>query len=325
MSAEIPVWIAEYQPQIPLPLLVETVNTIFHSFAASSYDRDHPEIHRQLPPLWAQMIAQLPANRSWNILDLGCGTGFEAETLLSRLDDQVIRLTAYDPSPAMIALCRRRLQRFSQVHYCARMDEMPGTAPYNLLVTNSLLHHLPEMAATLAAVLPLMDQDAIWLAGHEPSARFFRNHACQELLAAYRRHRRRTRWLDWKSYWSKLKRLVRGEPLLKTAQVAFDQGLFLKCPTPEAIDRLVDFRVSRSADEDGLADGNTMDLEHIRSQLQQDWDLRWSKTYAFLGPFPVANASSSWARKARELERQFPRDGANFCSVWSRRPETALT
>lgn len=313
---EIPPWLAESAPQVPVGLLVEKVNEIFHSFAARRYDREHPEIHRQLPPIWAEMIDRLPPERAWSVLNMGCGTGFEADVLLNRLGDRVARLTAYDPSLEMITLCRSRLRRFSQVSFCSGIEETYRHGPFNLLLTNSLLHHLPDIEDTMARLLPCLSGDAVWLAGHEPSARFYRNHECMRLFASYRRFRKYAKWLVAGNYTAKMRLLLRRSPLSATADVAFERGLFLKRPSPAVIDRIVDFHVPHSVDD--VAHGRGLDVVTMQRWFQHEWSLHWSKTYSFLGPYPFVKVPGRWMKRAHALEQKFPSDGANVCMVWYR-------
>jgi trans-aconitate methyltransferase len=165
---ETPDWVARFGPRVPLESLVEEVNKIYHSFDAAQYDHEHPEIHEQLPPIWDEMIAQLPHSGPWNVFNLGCGTGFEASQLLGRLGDKVGKLVTYDPSPEMTEICRARLEKFPQVVFSSGLDEVRPHGPYNLLLTNSLLHHLPNIAETIKSLQPSLTSDAVWLAGHEP-------------------------------------------------------------------------------------------------------------------------------------------------------------
>lgn len=311
---EIPDWIAEYGPRVPLEALVEEVNKIFHSFDARQYDREHPEIHQQLPPIWAEMTAQLPHADSWNVLDFGCGTGFEASIVLSALHKKVAKIIAYDPSTEMLAICKTRLANFPQVYFCSRIEEINSHGPFNLLLTNSLLHHLPNIAETIESLIPNLTPNAVWLAGHEPSSRFYRNNECLNLLERYRRYYKYAKWFRLGNYAAKLRMILGLHPLSATANAAYKRGLFSKRPTPSVIDRIVDFHVGHS-----VGDGRGLDLETMESYFQRDWTLHWSKTYSFLGLFDSAGVPSRWAQKASQLERQFPSDGANFCMVWDRK------
>ena len=303
-----PIWLAEFDPQVPIGLLIEKVNEIFHSFAALRYDREHPEIHQQLPPIWTEMIAQLSCDRSWSVLNVGCGTGFEADLLLRKLANNVVKLTAYDPSLEMITICRSRLRDFSQVSFCSRIEEISGHGPFNLLLTNSLLHHLPDIEDTLRSLLPSLSGNSFWLAGHEPSARFYRNHECVQLFARYRRFLQYAKWFVPGNYTAKVRLLLRRSPLSATADTAFRRGLFLKRPSPAVIDRIVDFHVPHSSDD--VSHGHGLDLPTMQSWFQHDWHLLWSKTYSFLGPYLYARTPKRWTKRARMLEQQFPEDGA---------------
>lgn len=314
---DIPSWIERFQPQVPLSSLVEQVNNIYHAFGASQYDREHPEIHRQLPPIWDEMIARLPQGRSWSVLDFGCGTGFEANLLLSRLGEKVAKLIAYDPSSEMIGICRTRLKRFPQAAFCLGMEELHSLGPFNLLITNSLLHHLPKIGETIESLMPTVTSDALWLAGHEPSARFYRNDECLKLLEGYRLYHRRMKWLEFGNYTTKVRMLFGNHPLNATARAAHKRGLFLRVPSSLVIDRIVDFHVAHSVSE--AAEGRGLDIEKMQAAFQRDWVLDWSKTYSFLGPHSYARVPNKWVEKAQLLGSRFPADGANFCTIWKRR------
>jgi SAM-dependent methyltransferase len=99
-----------YQPQLEIAQLVVEVNKLFHKFDAKDYDRQHPEIHQQLPPIWQEMIClaiDVAETSVWRILDFGCGTGFEAEQLIRNMPEgSIAELTCYDPSPEMLACCQ---------------------------------------------------------------------------------------------------------------------------------------------------------------------------------------------------------------------------
>jgi SAM-dependent methyltransferase len=316
MSMQIPEWLAAYEPQVPLESLVVEVNKIFHSFDAASYDFQHPEIHQQLPSIWAEMMTRLPHAGPWNILDLGCGTGFEADVVLRALCNQIVNLTVYDPSPEMIAICKTRLARFSQVTFSSRIEETQSYAPFNLLLTNSLLHHLPVVEQTIEGLLAGLTSDAVWLAGHEPSTRFYRNGRCLDLLQSFRSHRKYTKWLEWRNYATRLRLLLGWHPLTATANAAYGRRLFLKRPGAQVIDRIVDFHVAHSAEE--VMHGRGLDIDILKASFQRDWTLRWEKTYSFLGSFRYAGVPNIWLQRAHQLELEFPRDGANCSMIWER-------
>lgn len=313
---EIPAWLAPYEPQIPLNSLVEEVNKIYHSFDAKHYDREHPEIHQQLPAIWGEMISQLPEEPRWRVLDFGCGTGFEALQVLQKLDRKIERLVVYDPSPEMLGKCKQRLHGFPIVSFQEQLEPALAQGSFDLLLTNSLLHHLPDLEQTISFLLPALDPHAYWLAGHEPSARFYHNSECVRLLENYSKYRKIAKWFKPGSYAAKIRLLSGNHKLSATAHAAFKRGLFRAVPSHTAIDMLVDFHVAHSSGE--VQEGRGLDFEKLQRLFGRDWKLSWAKTYSFLGPFSEVTAPSRWVKRARMLGQRFPDDGANFCMVWNR-------
>jgi SAM-dependent methyltransferase len=313
---KIPSWLLPYEPQGSLAVLVEEVNKIYHSFDAKHYDRDHPEIHEQLPPIWAEMIAQLPCKPSWRVLDFGCGTGFEAEQVLEGLGQAVEILVAFDPSPEMLDRCKARLARFTNAVFCGHLPETCTFGPFNLLVTNSLLHHLPNIQGTIRSLMPSVASNAFWLAGHEPSSRFYLNPECLRLLNDYSRYRKRVKWLSPSVYIDKFRLMFGRHPLRLTAMAAVQKGLFKSRPTPLVVDRIIDFQVAHSAEE--VTQGRGLDFERMKRDLHPMWRLEWVKSYAYFGAFNPTRVPKYWIGKSQQLVSEFPHDGANFSMVWSR-------
>jgi SAM-dependent methyltransferase len=314
--SEYPSWLADSEPQIPLDLLVCEINNLFHSFGAASYDREHPEIFDVLPSLWDQMTQQLPDRQSWDVLDFGCGTGFEAGQIIRSLKGKVRRIVCFDPSPEMLARCKIRLEGVDAAVFCNRLEEAGKQAPFDLLLTNSLLHHLPDIRETINALRPSLSPRALWLAGHEPSARFYRNPDCLRFLNEYSRHYQRAKFFDPAAYIGKMRMILGRHPLRATAKAAFRQGLFKKLPSPLVIDRIVDFHVPHTPAE--VQGGRGLDFEQMKTGLAPEWSLQWVKTYSFFGPFKPTGASRHWMTRSNELAERFPQDGANFATVWSR-------
>jgi trans-aconitate methyltransferase len=312
---EFPSWLVDSEPQIPLDSLVREINNLYHSFEAASYDRTHPEIFQVLPALWEEMVKQLPDRQQWSILDFGCGTGFEASQVAPRLTGRIERMVCFDPSPEMLAQCKPRLSRLASPSFCTRLEEVQVRGPFNLLLTNSLLHHLPSIRETMNSLLPLLTPGAFWLAGHEPSARFFRNPDCMRFLHEYSSYHQWARFLDPGAYIAKVRMVLGQHPLRATAKAALKRGLFKKLPSPLVIDRIVDFHVPHTLNE--VKSGRGLDFERMKTELAPEWSLKWIKTYSFFGAFKQTNAPQEWILRSNELAKMFPQDGANFAMVWT--------
>jgi SAM-dependent methyltransferase len=316
--------LAPYQPRLPLAQLVVEVNRIYHSFEARDYDERHPEVYEQLPPRWSDMIAvalRLHGAARWRVLDFGCGTGFEAEQLLQALPPgRLEHLTCYDPSPEMLARCQEKIApRATHVSFTSDARSLRQHS-YNVVLTNSLLHHLPAPLALFGGMVALLDSGAVWLAGHEPSRRFYTNPACLNAYAAcmqewrWRKFVTPARYIERLREWSGLS----SAPLSQTAHAAYRRGLFGRQPSSKAIGLLVDVHVAHSDDE--AAAGRGFDLQQWQQQLGRLWRCEWQTSYGFMGAWYEGRLSPRWQRVSRDLARRYPADGTHFCAVWRRQP-----
>ena len=129
----------------------------------------------------------------WRILDFGCGTGFASEQILRHLPaEQIASLVCYDLSSAMIDRCREKIApRFPAAQFTSDASSFESGEPFDLLLTNSLLHHLPDPQATLRQLTKRLAPGALWLAGHEPSSRYYKNPECLRLFRSIHRLRRK--------------------------------------------------------------------------------------------------------------------------------------
>jgi hypothetical protein len=179
-----------------------------------------------------------------------------------------------------------------------------------------LLHHLPDPFAAVNGLLPHLAPGAIWFAGHEPSRRFWANADCQRLYARYWRERAWTRFFSVRSYVQAAQELLgfASHASHRTASAACAEGLFRRKPPAWVIRRIVDVHVVSSPDQ--VLSGLGFDFEAMRHELQVSWDLLWVESYSFMGPVYEGRLSRRWRRRCHELKNLYPRDGANFCSVW---------
>lgn len=318
--------LAPFGPRRELPELILELNRLYHASEARDYDRKHTEIFRQLPGIWAGLIdtavATLPQSPI-RILDFGCGTGFEARQLLGRISrERIAGLCCYDLSPEMLEAAGQALRPlFPDAVLTSRWSEVaeaPGAGHFNLLATNALLHHLPDIEGTLQQIAPLLSKDAVWIAGHEPSVRFYRNPQCARVLSDFRCERRWRRFATPSNYINRVRTWLgmRSSPADEAARKSVELGLFARQPSAEVVSRLVDFHVPHSTAE--AAAGRGLDFEEMAQRLQGRWRLLTVQTYSFMGPFYEGRLPRRWADACRDLAGRFPNDGSNFSTVWQR-------
>ena len=310
-----------YRPALPMPQLVAEVNKLHHEREAAIYERTHPEIFEQLPPLWREMIAVCQPfvggrEGRLRILNFGCGTGFEARQCLEAFGAARIgRLVCYDPSPHMIEQCRRSLGGSGVlIEYAGDAPALDGE--FDLLITNSVLHHMVDPLGEIAGLMPLLAPGAVWLSGHEPSTRYLANPECRALLRRYEASYRWLRLLDARRYARRALRFARVAELPEdyAGRRAFENALFERRPPSRLVSRLVDFHVVLDESESGAARG--LDFVALEATLRGQWELVWRRTYAFLGPHYAATLPPRWRDEAGRLAAKYQDDGANCCLVW---------
>ena len=104
------------------------------------------------------IAARIPLQRSWSVLDVGSGTG-----LLSRmLADRVGRIVLVDTSQGMIDVAAQMIaatddDQLSAVCLDITADRPPG-APFDLAVSQLMLHHVPDVEGLFASVLCHIEQ-----------------------------------------------------------------------------------------------------------------------------------------------------------------------
>ena len=313
-----------YSPQVPIEELVVQLNRFYHAREAAEYDNQHPEIHDELVPVWQYMLeAGLPEikGRPLRVLDFGCGTGFEANILIEAgCVSRVGELVCYDLSPEMLDVCRQSLENSPiPVKYTADRDELFNQSePFDVLITNALLHHLTDPLVTINELLPILTDDAIWIAGHEPSSRFYKNEQCWNTLDEYQHSRKYQKYVTPSKYVGALKRIIDpdSDPAEGTAREALRLGLVKKKLTREIIDRAVDCQVPHSPEEAYC--GRGLDFVEMEKELAGKWDLVWKKSYNFMGPYLLRDLPDKWRLLGRQLQECHPDDGASFCSLWVR-------
>lgn len=90
--------------------------------------------------------ANVDPDAGGRLIDLGCGPGDICLRLATALPTW--HITGLDAGPNMLALARQAVARAGLEHrielQCARLPEACPPGPFDAVVSNSLLHHLPD-------------------------------------------------------------------------------------------------------------------------------------------------------------------------------------
>ncbi len=114
---------------------------------AETYER-RDELTRGWVTGW--LMDQLANRHGGSAVDLGCGNGRTALILA----DHYRQVRAVDLSPEMIRLASSRRPHPRVTYECADLDRVQGQ--YDLVVSIMVLHHVPDIRATLAHISRLV-------------------------------------------------------------------------------------------------------------------------------------------------------------------------
>jgi 2-polyprenyl-3-methyl-5-hydroxy-6-metoxy-1,4-benzoquinol methylase len=314
-----------YEPQLPLDELVLQMNRIYHRYEAQEFDSLHAPDFEQMASLWREMLDCASTERQsekLRILDFGCGTGFEASQLLLHVPrSNIEHLTCYDASPDMLSQCISKISPlFSDVSFCSTLEDIPTDKGfYNVLLTNQMLHHLTDVPGTIKSLIPILSGDALWMSGHEPSSRYFRNPECWKIYRAFLKEHKWRRFLAPEKYIRRFKRAVGLEKNIEllAAREAVQRGLFKRALPSDLVVLVVDFQSIRSAQE-ASESGRGLDFEVLEKDFSHLFHLIFLKTYNFMGSFEESGLPRKWVLAARDLQERFPKDGSDYSAVWKR-------
>ena len=137
----------------------QAVNLLFHKHESLVYDSLHQEMWQSLPQQFGLLANDLlqhgrPLPESLTLLDIGCGTGLSTELLLhTPLGKRITQVDLLDTSPEMLNRCRARAQKWGIPHHLIEGQvESIQEKQYGLILTCSVLHHIPDLAAFLQTI-----------------------------------------------------------------------------------------------------------------------------------------------------------------------------
>ncbi|WP_165066844.1 class I SAM-dependent methyltransferase [Paludisphaera rhizosphaerae] len=150
------------------------INLIFHDIEATVYDVVHRRGWIDLPREFGRLAraAGLGAGRrGLRLLDVGCGTGRGTALILrSPLGPRVSQVDLLDTSARMVekALHRARSWPVSVASHVGSVDDLDGAGEFDLILTNSVLHHIPDPPRMLACFVELLSPGGHYFQMNEP-------------------------------------------------------------------------------------------------------------------------------------------------------------
>ena len=298
------------------------VNVAFHRFESEHYDELHQDMWRSLPKqvqLLAEDCLEAGAPERIRMLDIGCGTGLATDSLLkSPLGARVESVDLLDTSAAMLGRAQARRQGWGKPGEALEglVESLAGRKRYNLIITSSVLHHVPDLTSFLHAVTALQQDEpsALFLHLQDPNGDFLNDPGLLERTASCasgkppewlaRLHPRRVM--------GRLLREIKGEQdsdyISRTNQELIRKG-FLRSPlTTAEIFAITDIHAQ---------DGDGISIRQMKSLLP-GYALISSRSYGFFGVLASDLAPVQRAEEEKLIREKAP-NGLHVEAAWRSR------
>ncbi len=227
---------------------VRLVSNLYHEAESQYYDHVHSELE-DAAVIWRQSLNAISSRLpdKVRILDVGAGTGFASNIVLEFLGRRADLLVCLDPSAAMLQKARLRLSR----HACPTQfvagdlsSIVGGSGKFDLVLTNSVLHHIPDVDGFIRGLRRLLAPGGIYIAGHEPSRDFYAPGALYRWTQLYRRWRNVRRLFLAETYRRRLTSAPAARPPEATVnEILLRRNVIKHALRPEIIRQLIDIHV----------------------------------------------------------------------------------
>lgn len=296
------------------------VNVAFHRFESEVYDEAHRDMWESLPQqveLLAASCLKDGAPERIRMLDIGCGTGLATDCLLrSSLGPRVEQIDLLDTSTAMLARAEKRRKLWNRPGAAIEgiVENLPAGKTYDLIITCSVLHHVPDLPSFLSAVAGLQKDlpGALFLHLQDPNGDFPGDPKRAERFAEYKRTHVPDTLARFKPgrILARLKRELTGEQgqdyISKTNHELIHKGVVSNPLTVDEIFSITDIHVR---------DGG-ISVERMRPWLP-DYQLVTQRSYGFFGVLRSALPPDLQRREDQYIEAG-ENNGGHVAAAWRR-------
>ena len=303
------------------------VNVAFHACESRVYDDMHRCMWESLPTQFnliatdcLQHAPDLATRTDLRLLDIGCGTGLSAQLLLdSPLGQRVQHVTLLDTSAEMLSLANARVTRAGRTTetFCGELGDLPTDRRFDVILTCSVLHHIPDVATFLEDVAVRQETGGLFLHMHDPN--YDHRHGAESVArvrtlrdrAPYASLRNVAESLGVKEIAAGIRRLARPARLpgymadMNARLIA--EGVIRTPMTRREIYSVTDIHVG---DDEGVS------LTQIRTVLTpKGYDFVSARSYAFFGALQSELPPDLAARESQMIQAGVP-DGTQFGAAW---------
>jgi ubiquinone/menaquinone biosynthesis C-methylase UbiE len=298
------------------------VNVAFHRFESEHYDELHQDMWRSLPRqvhLLAEDCLGAGAPERIRMLDIGCGTGLATDSLLKTpLGASIENIDLLDTSAEMLSRAQARRQGWNKPGEAieALVENLVGRKRYNLIITSSVLHHVPDLASFLNAVTALQQEEpsALFLHLQDPNRDSMDDPQLMQRMASSASARKAPEWfarLNPRRVVGRLLREIKGEQgqdyISKTNQELIRNGFLRSALTTAEIFAITDIHAR---------EGEGISIHQMKALLP-GYALLSTRSYGFFGALSSELTPAQQAEEER-LIREKALNGFHVEAAWRR-------
>jgi SAM-dependent methyltransferase len=217
---------------------------------------------------------------------MGCGTGLAADSVLkSPIGPMVRSIDLLDTSNAMLRRAQERAGKWAvkvrQFH--GLLDDLPADQQYDMIVTSSVLHHVPDLGGLFRKVRSLQRIGGVFLHVQDPNGDCLNDPELKRRTAeAAHKFPEWARRLHPRRVLGRLQREITGRQgqdyISKANRSLIGQGLIKQPLTVAELFSITDIHV---------CDGAGISIRKLRALLPE-YDLLSQRSYGFFGQLPYS-------------------------------------
>ena len=301
----------------------QTVNLAFHKSESSVYDSIHRDMWASLPQQFDLLVSDYLASgeelgNHLTVLDVGCGTGLASELLLNtKIGGRIAEIDLLDTSPEMLERARGRASAWDvkTTAICGGIKSIAhGGRRYDLIVTCSVLHHIPDLSDFLKDIRHLQASQGIFMHLQDPNGDYLEDallHHRTEELKDYERPLipKRLRRLAPQNVIRRIRRKFANSPdqdyISRVNRELIESGLTREPMTAHDIWAVTDIHVH---------DGEGISIK-AASGLLRNYRMISARSYAFFGKM-VSELPAGFKEREQQLIEARALNGLEIAGLW---------
>ncbi|MBV9406071.1 MAG: class I SAM-dependent methyltransferase [Acidobacteriaceae bacterium] len=294
------------------------VNVVFHEFEAEIYDVVHRDMWESLPAqvslLASDCLHSGAIAGDLRLLDVGCGTGLASDCVLkSPLGPKVASVHLLDMSPTMLRKAQSRAGNWNipVTSNEGTVETLRAEQQFDLIVTCSVLHHIPDLAAFLRNIRQVQAPDGVFIHLQDPNGDYLKDEELQKRTAELSK----TIFPEWisrlapKRVLGRVYREITGKQgqdyVSRTNRELLRRGVVQSPLTTKEIFSITDIHVQ---------DGAGISIRRMMEWMP-DYELISQRAYAFFGRL-ASTLPPEWKSREEELSAQRALNGMHISAAW---------